>query len=261
MARIDTAPWRAARGAHGVPTAIVILAGGCPRPTEPPLPLDHTHLLLDLDGTVLDFEASQDHALRETVTGLGLTWVDDHLATYAQINVELWLAYERGEIEATDLRAMRWQRYLEALEVEADAHHVGADYLRRFAAAAHVIEGAVEAVARLADRMTIVAVTNGFGDVQHERLERSGIAPYLSGVVVSDEVGVAKPAAQIFDAAFEVAGHPSRDRVAIVGDSLTSDMAGGRAYGITTVWVNPAGLDHAPHPAPDRTIERLADLL
>ncbi len=80
-------------------------------------------------------------------------------------------------------------------------------------------------------------------------------------MVVSDEVGVAKPHPKIFDAAFELAGHPPRDRVAIVGDSLTSDMAGGRAYGITTVWVNPAGLDHTPHPAPDRTIARLGDLL
>lgn len=232
-----------------------------PRPHGTTLTPDHTHLLLDLDGTVLDFEASQAHALRATVTELGLTWLDDHAATYAQINVELWLAYERGEIEAADLRATRWRRYLQALELEADVDQVGADYLRRFAAGAHLLEGAVEAVAALAERLSIVAVTNGFGDVQHERLERSGLAPYLSGVVVSDEVGVAKPAAEIFDVAFQRAGHPARDRVAIVGDSLTSDMAGGRAYGITTVWVNPAGLDHAPHPAPDRTIARLADLL
>lgn len=250
------------RARAGRRAAIVTLDRGAADRNGATLSPDHTHLLLDLDGTVLDFEASQDHALRETVTQLlGLTWMDDHFATYAQINVELWLAYERGEIAAADLRAMRWQRYLEALEVEADADHVGAEYLRRFAAGAHLIEGAVEAVAALAERMTIVAVTNGFGDVQHERLARSGLAPYLSGVVVSDEVGVAKPAAEIFDVAFERAGHPARDRVAIVGDSLTSDMAGGRAYGITTVWLNPDGLDHAPHPAPDRTIERLADLL
>lgn len=236
------------------------------RPASPtrrswPLTPDHTHLLLDLDGTVLDFEASQAHALRTTVSELGVSWADEHAETYARINMELWEAYERGEIEAADLRATRWRRYLEELAVEADVDRVGADYLRLFAAGAHLMEGAAEAVAALAERVTIVAITNGFGDVQHERLERSGLARHLSGVVVSDEVGVAKPDPKIFDAAFELAGHPPRDRVAIVGDSLTSDMAGGRAYGITTVWVNPAGLDHAPHPAPDRTIARLADLL
>lgn len=223
--------------------------------------LDHTHLLLDLDGTVLDFEASQVQALRETVGGLGLNWHDDHAATYARINMQLWEAYERREIDASQLRLLRWQRYLDALEVEADHEAVGADYLKAFAAGAHLLDGAAEAVAALADRMILVAVTNGFGDVQHERLERAGLMDHLAGVVVSDEVGAAKPAPEIFDVAFEVAGHPPRERVAIVGDSLTSDIAGGRSYGITTVWVNPTGADHAPYPAPDHVIERLADLV
>jgi 2-haloacid dehalogenase len=217
--------------------------------------LDHTHLLLDLDGTVLDFEASQAQALRETVGGLGVDWHDDHATTYARINMQLWEAYERREIDASQQRLLRWQRYLEALEVEADHEAVGADYLKAFAAGAHLLDGAAEAVAALADRMTLVAVTNGFGDVQHERLERAGLMDHLAGVVVSDEVGAAKPAPEIFDVAFEVAGHPPRERVAIVGDSLTSDIAGGRSYGITTV------ADHAPHPAPDHVIERLADLV
>lgn len=226
------------------------------------LPPDHTHLLLDLDGTVLDFEASQRQALRETVTALGVTWDDEHARTYARINTLLWEAYERREIEATALRSTRWRQFLEALEVEADPAGVGTDYLAAFAAGAHLIDGAAEAVAALAERVTIVAVTNGFGDVQHERLERTGLDQYLAGVVVSDEVGAAKPQPAIFDAAFAVVGNPPRDRVAIVGDSLTSDVAGGRAYGITTIWVNPDGIDPDPHlQAPDLVVERLADLV
>lgn len=222
---------------------------------------DHTHLLLDLDGTVLDFEASQEAALRRVVTDLGVDWADDHARTYADINAELWRAYERRELVATDLRTRRWQRFLEAIGVEADPEQVGSDYLRWFASGAHLVEGAAEAVAALARRMTIVAVTNGFGDVQHDRLRRSGLHTHLSGVVVSDEVGAAKPDERIFDAAFEVAGAPHRDRVAIVGDSLTSDMAGGRAYGITTVWVDARGVGHEPHPAPDRTVRSITELV
>lgn len=222
---------------------------------------DHTHLLLDLDGTVLDFEASQVAALRQTVADLGVDWDDAHARTYARINALLWEAYERREIEATALRSTRWRKFLDALQVEADPDRVGTDYLSAFAAGAHLLEGAAEAVEALARRVSIVAVTNGFADVQHERLQRSGLRRHLDGVVVSDEVGAAKPQTEIFDAAFEVAGRPPRDRVVMVGDSLTSDIAGGRAYGITTVWVNPSGADHTPHPPPDLTIERLADLV
>ena len=219
-----------------------------------------THLLLDLDGTVLDFEASQRHALRETVASLGVAWDDEHARTYARINMALWEAYERREIEATALRTERWRQFLEALEVDAAPDDVGTDYLAAFARGAHLIEGADDAVAALARRVSLIAVTNGFGDVQHERLERSGLRPHLDAVVVSDEVGAAKPQPRIFDVAFERAGHPPRDRVAIVGDSLTSDIAGGRGYGITTIWINPAGADPAPHPPPDHVVRHLGEL-
>lgn len=222
---------------------------------------DHTHLLLDLDGTVLDFEASQHEALRRVVTDLGVDWSDDHATTYGRINAELWQAYERRELVAADLRRLRWQRFLDVVGVEADPDAVGADYLRWFAAGGHLLAGAAEAVAALARRMTVVAVTNGFGDVQHDRLRRTGLDAHLAGVVVSDEVGVAKPDRRIFDAAFEVAGTPPRDRVAIIGDSLTSDIAGGRDYGITTIWVDAVGAGHDPHPPPDRVVRSIAELV
>jgi 2-haloacid dehalogenase len=234
---------------------------GGPTAVALPITRDHTHLLLDLDGTVLDFLASQHHALRTVATDLGVAWDDAHAETYSRINAVLWEAYERGEIEATALRSTRWRRFLEELEVDADPERADTDYLTAFAAGAHLVDGALEVVATLAERMTVVAVTNGFGDVQHERLERSGLRRHLAGVVVSDEVGAAKPQPEIFDAAFAVAGDPPRDRVAIVGDSLTSDIAGGRAYGITTVWVNPSGAGHAPHPAPDAVVAHVAELL
>lgn len=221
----------------------------------------HTHLLLDLDGTVLDFEASQHDALQRVVADLGVEWADEHATAYSDINAELWQAYERREVTAAQLRTLRWERFLDVVGATADAAEVGVAYLDWFRAGAHVVDGAVEAVAALARRMTVVAVTNGFGDVQHDRLRRSGLDAHLSGVVVSDEVGAAKPDPRIFDAAFDVAGGPPREEVAIVGDSLTSDMAGGRAYGITTIWIDATGAGHHPHPAPDHTVRSITELV
>lgn len=54
-----------------------------------------------------------------------------------------------------------------------------------------------------------------------------------------DEIGFAKPAAEFFDIAFKEMGDPARKDVMIIGDSLTSDMAGGIEYGIDTCWYNP----------------------
>ena len=44
-------------------------------------------------------------------------------------------------------------------------------------------------------------------------------------------------------------GHPRKDQVLIIGDSLTSDMQGGARFGIDTCWYNPK---HQPRPAQPR---------
>jgi 2-haloacid dehalogenase len=75
--------------------------------------------------------------------------------------------------------------------------------------------------------------------VQRSRLARSPLERYFADVVISEEVGVSKPDAGIFDVAFEGMGHPEKKDVLIVGDSLTSDMRGGIEYGIDTCWFNP----------------------
>jgi HAD superfamily hydrolase (TIGR01509 family) len=88
----------------------------------------------------------------------------------------------------------------------------------------------------------LVLITNGLKEVQRSRLARSTISDCFSDVVISDEVGAAKPDVRIFQVAFERMGNPEKADVLIVGDSLTSDIKGGNEYGIDTCWFNPAQL-------------------
>jgi FMN phosphatase YigB (HAD superfamily) len=83
-------------------------------------------------------------------------------------------------------------------------------------------------------------ITNGLKEVQRPRLARSAISGYFADIVISEEVGAAKPDARIFDAAFQRMGHPRKADVLMVGDSMSSDIRGGKAYGIDTCWFNPA---------------------
>ena len=58
---------------------------------------------------------------------------------------------------------------------------------------------------------------------------------------LSEELGYEKPATEFFDRVFAAIGEPDRERVLIVGDSLTSDITGGNRAGIRTCWYNPKG--------------------
>lgn len=112
---------------------------------------------------------------------------------------------------------------------------------------------------RLARDFRLVALTNG-----NASLDRIGIRHYFVDVVTAVDAGAAKPDVRIFDAACERAGVRSGD-VLHVGDHPHIDVAGARAAGMRTAWVNRAGADWPqelePPDATVRSIGELADRL
>jgi FMN phosphatase YigB (HAD superfamily) len=104
-------------------------------------------------------------------------------------------------------------------------------------------------------------MTNGFADVQHARIRRLGLEGVFDHVIISEEVGVAKPDPGVFDIAFERMGNPDKARVLMVGDSLSSDIVGGFHYGIDTCWFNPDGLANLTGNIPTYEIRHIHELL
>ncbi len=86
-------------------------------------------------------------------------------------------------------------------------------------------------------------------------------AGFTGRVLISEDIGVEKPARAAFDALANALGLPA-DRIWYVGDDPIRDIHGAAAAGMTAVWLNAA---NAPYPSglepPARTIARLADLL
>ena len=197
-------------------------------------------VFLDLDGTVFDFDRAQAAALGQTLTAHGLPDSDVVASRYRAINDAVWSEFERGEIEQSAIRAERFRRLLSELQQSGDAAAMGEDYLATLGQQGHCLDGALDVVQVLAKCVRIVAVTNGIPDVQHPRIERSGLSQFLLARVISGEVGVAKPHAGIFDAAMQAARDPDPARVLMVGDSLRSDIRGAVDYGIDSCWFDPA---------------------
>jgi putative hydrolase of the HAD superfamily len=83
-----------------------------------------------------------------------------------------------------------------------------------------------------------------------EVLERAGLRELLDGVVASAEVGAAKPAAALFEAALAAAGCDAGEALH-AGDSLENDVGGARGAGIRAVLVHRGGAGADPPRVPD----------
>jgi 2-haloacid dehalogenase len=134
-------------------------------------------------------------------------------------------------------------------------------YLENLSRRTDLIAGAQKTVERLTKDSRALLITNGIAAVQRPRFSASPLLKYLSGFVISEEVGAAKPAPEIFEAAFATMGRPDRNDVLMIGDSLTSDIKGGNDFGIDTCWFNPAGMPPDPEIEPTYEITSLRELL
>ena len=201
----------------------------------------YTWVLLDADGTLFDFQKAEIAALENTLEQFGTKPNPTYLPIYRDINKQLWRDLEDNKITPDALRTRRFELFFEAIGIQLDSGDFSDQYLRHLADGAELIDEAEETVRSLFGKVGLLVITNGLKEVQRSRLAKSAIRDYISGMVISEEVGVAKPDARIFDVAFENMGSPSKESVLIVGDSLTSDIAGSEAYGIDTCWFNPSG--------------------
>jgi putative hydrolase of the HAD superfamily len=100
-------------------------------------------------------------------------------------------------------------------------------------------------LAELKESHSLALVTNGAACLQREKLAASGLGGYFDAVVVSADIGAAKPDASVFERALSQLG-AERESAVMVGDSLIKDIDGAIAAGLGAIWVNRTG---APAPS------------
>ena len=203
-------------------------------------------LLFDADGTLFDYDRAERAALDQALRQIGVSTDPGHLAAYRRINQALWQAVEKGEITPGMVKVRRFELLLEAIQVPYSPSALSAAYLECLANCSELLEDAGEVLGALRRKYQIAILTNGLKEVQRGRLSRSAIRPHISQIIISEEVGAAKPAREFFDQAFARLGHPSKREVLMVGDGWASDVQGAVQYGIDACWYNPG---RKPRPA------------
>jgi putative hydrolase of the HAD superfamily len=141
--------------------------------------------------------------------------------------------------------------------VLSSAATLSASYLECLANCSELVEDAAKVLGALNRKYRIAILTNGLTVVQRGRLARSAIRHHISDLIISEEIGAAKPAKEFFDTAFARLGHPSKREVLMIGDGWASDIQGAVQYGIDACWYNPG---RKPRPANVEITREIASL-
>ena len=201
----------------------------------------YKYLLWDIDGTVLDFLASEAYAIRTLFKKYKIGECSDAmLSMYSEINSKYWQRLERNELTKAEILVGRFRDFFEIIGTDISiAEKFNEDYQITLGDHIEFVDKAKDTLLSQKGKYTLVAVTNGTKLAQEKKLQVSGLDKIFDAIFISENVGVEKPNKEYFDYVLEKLGITDKKEVLLIGDSLTSDMKGGFISGIDTCWFNP----------------------
>lgn len=219
------------------------------------------HIFFDLDRTLWDFEANSSLTLRELFDEFGLrpklrVNFDEYLPEYHRINDLFWQQYRDGIINKEGLRYARFEASFQffGLNDAALAEAVGEQYVQRSPKRTALIDGALDLLRHLHHLgLPMSVITNGFDEVQHLKMEASGIAHFFQHTITSEAVGVRKPHPKIFEHALQLTNVQPQGAV-MIGDHFEADIDGALLAGWHAIYLLPNGA--LPEPRANLTTVR-----
>ena len=204
----------------------------------------YTHIFFDLDNTLWDFEKNSKNALFSTFSFYKLnSKIDFELffQTYSKINHALWEDYRNSLVTKKELIRKRFQDTFDIMTIEGiDPEEMNNHYLGEMPKQKQLIDGVEEILCYLKQRnYQLYIITNGFKEVQHKKLEATGLKSYFSKIFISEEIKTPKPGREIFEYAIKSA-NAQKSASLMIGDDLEVDIKGALDFGIDAVYLKNA---------------------
>lgn len=202
-------------------------------------------VFVDLDDTLWDFTKNSSQSLNILYNSeplLSKLYPDysEYDEKYHFKNSELWHKYHHGEISQDYLKKerFRWlliQKGANFENIDNESARLNDKYLTILGEQIAVVDGAEELLQYLSKKYLIGILSNGFMNVQYNKLYGTNIHRYIQRMVVSDEIGVQKPDIRIFDYALQAVGAVA-DEVVLIGDNPDADIKGAINAGWHTIY-------------------------
>ncbi|HIP47462.1 MAG TPA: noncanonical pyrimidine nucleotidase, YjjG family [Lutibacter sp.] len=208
------------------------------------------HIFFDLDHTLWDFEKNSAKAyalcFKENKIDLHL---QSFLSTYVPINLDYWKLYREEKVSKEDLKTGRLKDSFQALNYSISNNlidKIADEYLAHLPKFNTLFDGTIEILTYLKAKYSLHIITNGFGEIQNDKIEKSGIKSFFTELITSDEVGLKKPNPKVFEYALSKANAKTQESI-MIGDSMEADIQGAINVGMKAIHFNPDKLLFKKH--------------
>lgn len=152
-------------------------------------------IFFDADETLFTFDSFS--GLQRMFLDYSVTFTAEDFQDYQAVNKPLWVDYQNGAITSLQLQHQRFDSWAERLNVPPG--ELNDAFMNAMAEICAPLPGAVSLLNALQGKVRMGIITNGFTSLQQTRLERTGLRDHFDLLIISEQVGVAKPDARIFD--------------------------------------------------------------
>lgn len=203
----------------------------------------YKHLFFDLDGTLWDLHTNTRIAIEQLFLKyqdrIGHVKSADFIPVYTRHNDAVWALYRQNKIEKSVLRTVRFERAFADCGVDTDPEFIedfATDFIETCPNGPHTIAGTHELLEYCKDKYRLHIITNGFPEVQGNKMSAGKLDGYFREIVNSESVGARKPDPSIFEFALNRAS-ANKSESLMIGDDWDADILGARDFGIDQVFL------------------------
>ncbi len=204
----------------------------------------YKHVIFDLDRTLWDFDASSEETLQEafslfSLRERGIPGFSQFMEVYHHINDRYWALYRKGEITKAKLNVQRFYDTLKDFAVDDPevAGKIASYYVRNSPLKQHLFPAAHELLTYLQGKYRLHILTNGFKEVQKQKVKANKLSPYFENIFTSEDAGALKPSPLAFHFVLDHL-NANADECIMVGDDCQVDIRGAKDVGMDQIWVN-----------------------
>jgi HAD superfamily hydrolase (TIGR01549 family) len=208
-------------------------------------------LLVDFDGTLVDFKKSQDNAFKLIMKDYNVYGEDIETLRekFLEFDAQMWNFFEKRELTIKEVQRIRFQKLIDYFpELTADAWEINQRYLRYLINETEYFDGVLDSLKKLREcRIKIVIISNGVDWTQKERLKKLDLNSLIDGLLTSEGVGFSKPHPAIFEEGMKILNMP-KSNVLVIGDNPNADIRGAHGVGLSACLITDSQSDFKYEP-------------